>query len=133
MRWLLILPLLWSFIGSMHAHAQTCGSKRYCKEMSSCAEARFYLEQCGLTRLDGDSDGSPCENLCGDGGNRTHANPIVNEPVQTLLESGEQKCGKKTKCNQMLSCDEAQYYLNTCGVKRLDGDGDGTAYKNLCN
>jgi endonuclease YncB( thermonuclease family) len=42
----------------------TCGSKRYCKEMSSCEEARFYLEECGLTRLDGDGDGIPCENLC---------------------------------------------------------------------
>lgn len=42
----------------------TCGSKRYCKEMSSCEEARFYLEECGLSRLDGDEDGIPCENLC---------------------------------------------------------------------
>jgi len=42
----------------------TCGSKRYCREMSSCEEARFYLEQCGLTRLDGDGDGVPCEALC---------------------------------------------------------------------
>src|SRR5690349_17564434 len=28
----------------------TCGAKRYCREMTSCAEARFYLSQCGLTR-----------------------------------------------------------------------------------
>ena len=42
----------------------TCGSKRYCKEMSSCEEARFYLEECGLSRLDGDEDGIPCESLC---------------------------------------------------------------------
>lgn len=42
----------------------SCGSKRYCREMSSCAEARFYLEQCGLSRLDGDHDGVPCESLC---------------------------------------------------------------------
>ena len=41
-----------------------CGSKRYCREMSDCAEAKFYLTQCGLTRLDGDSDGVPCESLC---------------------------------------------------------------------
>ena len=32
----------------------TCGAKRYCREMASCAEARFYLSQCGLSRLDGD-------------------------------------------------------------------------------
>ena len=41
-----------------------CGTKRYCKEMSSCEEARYYLENCGLTRLDGDGDGIPCEALC---------------------------------------------------------------------
>jgi endonuclease YncB( thermonuclease family) len=42
----------------------TCGAKRYCKEMTSCAEARFYLEHCGLKRLDSDHDGVPCETLC---------------------------------------------------------------------
>ena len=41
-----------------------CGTKRYCKEMSSCEEARYYLEHCHLTRLDGDGDGVPCEALC---------------------------------------------------------------------
>jgi len=41
-----------------------CASKRHCGEMSSCAEARFYLEQCGLTRLDRDGDGVACEDLC---------------------------------------------------------------------
>lgn len=44
--------------------AFACGSKRYCREMASCEEARFYLEQCGLTRLDGDGDGVPCESIC---------------------------------------------------------------------
>ena len=42
----------------------TCGAKRYCREMTSCAEARFYLNSCGLSRLDGDRDGTPCESLC---------------------------------------------------------------------
>lgn len=41
-----------------------CGGKTTCKQMKSCAEARFYLEQCGLSRLDGDGDGMPCESLC---------------------------------------------------------------------
>lgn len=45
----------------------SCGSKRYCKEMTSCEEAKFYLTQCGLSRLDGDGDGIPCENICGHG------------------------------------------------------------------
>ncbi len=41
-----------------------CGNKRYCKQMVDCAEARFYLKKCGLSQLDGDGDGSPCESLC---------------------------------------------------------------------
>lgn len=43
----------------------SCGDKRTCGEMDSCAEARFYLTQCGLKRLDRDKDGIPCEKLCG--------------------------------------------------------------------
>lgn len=46
------------------AAAFQCGSKTYCREMVSCDEARFYLESCGLTRLDGDGDGVPCEAIC---------------------------------------------------------------------
>ena len=42
----------------------TCGGKRYCREMMSCEEARFYLTQCGVRSLDGDGDGVPCEKLC---------------------------------------------------------------------
>jgi endonuclease YncB( thermonuclease family) len=41
-----------------------CGAKRYCREMATCAEAVFYMKQCGLRRLDGDGDGVPCERLC---------------------------------------------------------------------
>ncbi|HAS84022.1 MAG TPA: hypothetical protein DCS43_15420 [Verrucomicrobia bacterium] len=32
--------------------------------MADCAEARRYLNECGLTRLDGDGDRTPCEALC---------------------------------------------------------------------
>lgn len=41
-----------------------CGSKRTCKQMRSCSEARYYLRNCGLKRLDRDRDGVPCEKLC---------------------------------------------------------------------
>ena len=44
--------------------AAACGSKRYCREMVSCGEARHYLSACGLTRLDGDGDSVPCDALC---------------------------------------------------------------------
>ncbi len=39
----------------------TCGGKRTCGQMNSCAEANFYLTECGLYRLDRDRDGYPCE------------------------------------------------------------------------
>ena len=42
----------------------TCGQKRYCSQMTSCEEAKFYLDVCGLKRLDGDGDGVPCEKIC---------------------------------------------------------------------
>lgn len=41
-----------------------CGDKRSCKDMSSCSEARYYLQQCGAKNLDRDGDGIPCESLC---------------------------------------------------------------------
>jgi endonuclease YncB( thermonuclease family) len=49
---------------SNSAAGLSCGSKRSCTQMSSCAEAQFYFRQCGLSRLDGDRDGVPCERLC---------------------------------------------------------------------
>ncbi|CAD7288257.1 excalibur calcium-binding domain-containing protein [Campylobacter suis] len=40
-------------------------SKRYCKEMKSCKEAMYYLNNCGMDKFDRDGDGVPCENVCG--------------------------------------------------------------------
>lgn len=39
-------------------------SKRLCGQMRDCADALFHLEQCGVTSLDRDRDGVPCESLC---------------------------------------------------------------------
>lgn len=44
--------------------SRRCGEKRFCKEMSSCEEVRYYLNECGVKGLDGDSDGRPCESVC---------------------------------------------------------------------
>ncbi len=43
----------------------TCAGKTKCGEMDSCEEARFYLTKCGVSRLDRDRDGIPCESICG--------------------------------------------------------------------
>lgn len=41
-----------------------CGTKTTCKQMSSCEEAKHYLNDCDVSRLDRDHDGIPCESLC---------------------------------------------------------------------
>lgn len=41
-------------------------------------------------------------------------------------------CGKKHLCSQMISCEEAKIYFLACGVKSLDGNGDGIPCENLC-
>ena len=39
-----------------------CKEKRYCSQMTSCAEAKYYLKLCGkYAKMDGDNDGVPCE------------------------------------------------------------------------
>ena len=38
-----------------------CDGRRRCSEMTSCAEAKFFLENCPGTQMDGDHDGIPCE------------------------------------------------------------------------
>lgn len=41
-------------------------------------------------------------------------------------------CGKKKRCSEMSSCEEARFYFEQCGEKSLDGDGDGTPCESLC-
>jgi len=55
-----IRPLINKSIGGKF----TCNGKTVCREMNSCAEAKFYLKECKVLSLDGDNDGVPCENIC---------------------------------------------------------------------
>jgi cold shock CspA family protein len=38
-----------------------CDGRTQCRQMTSCAEAKFFLANCPGTRMDGDHDGVPCE------------------------------------------------------------------------
>lgn len=38
-----------------------CEGKTYCSQMRSCSEAKFYINNCPNTKMDGDRDGVPCE------------------------------------------------------------------------
>jgi cold shock CspA family protein len=38
-----------------------CDGRTMCSQMTSCAEARYFLQHCFGTKMDGDNDGKPCE------------------------------------------------------------------------
>ncbi len=43
-----------------------CDGRIYCSQMTSCAEAKFFLRNCPGTKMDGNHDGTPCESQwCG--------------------------------------------------------------------
>ena len=38
-----------------------CDGRQHCSQMTSCAEATFFLKNCPDTKMDGNNDGVPCE------------------------------------------------------------------------
>ena len=38
-----------------------CDGRTHCSQMTSCAEAQFFLKNCPDTKMDGNNDGVPCE------------------------------------------------------------------------
>lgn len=55
--------------------------------------------------------------------------PGVAQPSETSFGF---TCGGKKYCSEMSSCEEAKHYLGRCGVKMLDGNGDGMPCEKLC-
>lgn len=43
------------------AVAFRCDGRTYCSQMTSCAEARYFLAHCPGVKMDGNRDGEPCE------------------------------------------------------------------------
>jgi hypothetical protein len=39
----------------------SCDGRRMCSQMTSCAEATYFIRNCPNTKMDGDGDGVPCE------------------------------------------------------------------------
>lgn len=52
--------------------------------------------------------------------------------TQDASKFGVLECGKKYYCSQMVTCDEAHFYLTVCGLERLDTNKDGIPCENLC-
>lgn len=38
-----------------------CDGRTYCSQMTSCAEAKYFLAHCPDVKMDGDHNGIPCE------------------------------------------------------------------------
>jgi endonuclease YncB( thermonuclease family) len=61
----------------------------------------------------------------------TQAVPQPNLLLVSGTANSSFTCGSKRYCKQMISRDEANYYLTQCGVKSLDRDNDGQACESL--
>jgi hypothetical protein len=49
------------FAATQNAPAFRCDGRVYCSQMTSCAEAKYFLNTCPGVKMDGDHDGVPCE------------------------------------------------------------------------
>lgn len=138
-----ILPVI-LIVAAVSPEALACGAKTYCKEMTNCAEATYYLQSCELKRLDGDGDGIPCEALCGKNA-ATHQERLMaqtngqgiayftSSALGLVTPAQSFKCESKSTCAQMTSCEEARFYLEQCGTAALDGNSDGVPCNGLCS
>ena len=53
-----VKPVLTS---SASASSFTCDGRKHCSQMTSCAEATYFIQHCPNTKMDGNNDGIPCE------------------------------------------------------------------------
>lgn len=60
-----------------------------------------------------------------------HGNPYVS-PMNSESSVGFRCLAEKRYCRDMVSCEEATYYLNVCGRTRLDGNKDGIPCNAFC-
>ena len=54
--------------------------------------------------------------------------PVSASAAATTFDTS---CGKK-RCSEMTSCEEARHHLTKCGVRTMDGNGDGVPCEKLC-
>ena len=56
----------WLSPGEFHSNRDSsasfrCDGRIYCSQMTSCAEATYFLMHCPGVKMDGNNDGVPCE------------------------------------------------------------------------
>lgn len=59
---------------------------------------------------------------------KQHPHVFPSDPVAT----SDPSCGPRKHCADMSSCEEARHYFAVCGLKYLDGDGNGVPCEKLC-
>lgn len=55
------MPQPASVVVAVPAPARRCDGRRHCSQMTSCEEARWFLQHCPGVQMDGNHDGEPCE------------------------------------------------------------------------
>jgi len=54
-------PVVAALSGGLPTSAFRCDGRTHCSQMTSCAEATFFLRNCPYVQMDGNHDGVPCE------------------------------------------------------------------------
>ncbi|MCW8894252.1 MAG: excalibur calcium-binding domain-containing protein [Sulfurimonas sp.] len=54
-------PSLTTTLSASESKVYECDGRQYCSQMTSCEEAKFFLNNCPDTKMDGNNDGIPCE------------------------------------------------------------------------
>ena len=93
-------------------------------------EAQAQAAKAGLWALQPDQRLPPWDWRRQEKSAKTSGN--VEPPPSAAVPAAAFSCGSKRTCSQMETCDEAKFYLTTCGVRSLDGDGDGQPCEKLC-
>ena len=57
-----MLTMTKAMYANLESSRFTCDGRQYCSQMTSRAEAVFFINNCPNTKMDGDRDGVPCEN-----------------------------------------------------------------------
>lgn len=48
-------------VGTQSSAKFSCDGRKYCSQMTSCADATYFLRNCPGVKMDGNNDGIPCE------------------------------------------------------------------------
>jgi len=115
---------------------QNPGDTKNCSDFSSYLEAKtwfdtYFADYGDVARLDGDSDGEPCESL--PGGPTTTTTTTI---VPTTTSGVPNNPGNSKNCSDFSTYAEAKtwfdiYFPHYGDVARLDGDNDGEPCESL--